>query len=259
MSDETQLAAVRQKGIVDLINRNQSAKLGELCAHFSVSEATVRRDLAALEKRGVLSRTHGGAVANPPVSLDLSNENRAESNVEEKGRIGGAAMQLISGEKAVFLDAGTTALAIARRAHEQPQCRYVTSSLGIANELRKQNVTFLYLIGGTYLAVNDSFVGSIAVSAIRSLSFDIAFLCVSSVDVQRQKISIGSEVYSQVQKEVISVSREKYVIADHTKFRGSAFVSTATFDQIDGVITTDLVGQKAIEEMQLANLDLILA
>ena len=76
---------------------------------------------------------------------------------------------------------------------------------------------------------------------------------------ERQQISIGCEPYSQVQREVIAVSRQKYVVADHTKFRASAFVSTASFDQIDGVITTDLVGQETIEGMQQANLDLILA
>lgn len=259
MSDDTQLAAVRQRGILDLINRNQSAKLGELRSTFGVSEATIRRDLAALEKRGVLSRTHGGAVANPPVALIMPNENRAVKDVAEKGRIGKAAMDLLFGDKTVFLDAGTTALEIARRAHEGTHCRFITNSLGIANTLRERNVRFLYLIGGSYLAANDSLVGSIAISAIRSLSFDIAFLSVTAVDIQRQQISAGSEVYSQVQREIVGASREIYVIADHTKFRGSAFVRTATFDQLDGVITTDMVDQEVIEKMRLANLEVIVA
>ena len=258
MSDDLQLAAVRQQNIVALINKNQSAKLGELCERFGVSEATIRRDLATLETKGQLSRTHGGAVTNRPVSLDLSNENRAVSNVEEKGRIAVAAAKLITGNQTVFLDAGTTALEIARRAPEKSSCRFVTSSLGIANELRKQGINFLYVIGGTYLEVNDSFSGSIAISTIRSLSFDLAFLCVAAIDLERKQISVGSETYSQVQKEVISVSRQNYVVADHTKFRSSAFVSTATLNQLDGVITTDLVDRELLERMKVSNLDVVL-
>ena len=259
MSEDTQLAAVRQQQIVDLINRNQSAKLAELRSNFGVSEATIRRDLAALESKGVIVRTHGGAVTNLLVSQVEPNESRAVSNVDEKVRIGIAATKLITGEKTVFLDAGTTALQIACEAQENTRCRYVTSSLGIANELKKRSVPYLYVIGGAYLELNDSFTGSIAISTVRSLSFDIAFLCVSSIDVERQQVSIGLDAYSQVQKEVIGVSRQKYVVADHTKFRTGAFVSTATFDQIDGVITTDLVGKTAIEKMKLANLDVVLA
>ena len=254
MSEDTQLAAVRQQQIVDLINRNQSAKLAELRSNFGVSEATIRRDLAALESKGVIVRTHGGAVTNLLVSQVEPNESRAVSNVDEKVRIGIAATKLITGEKTVFLDAGTTALQIACEAQENTRCRYVTSSLGIANELKKRSVPYLYVIGGAYLELNDSFTGSIAISTVRSLSFDIAL-----VDVERQQVSIGLDAYSQVQKEVIGVSRQKYVVADHTKFRTGAFVSTATFDQIDGVITTDLVGKTAIEKMKLANLDVVLA
>ncbi len=120
MPDDTQLVAVRQQQIADLINKNESAKLGELRTSFGVSEATIRRDLAALEAKGMIMRTHGGAVANLLVSQVLPNENRAVSNVEEKTRIARAASKLIKGAETVFLDAGTTALQIAREQRMQP-------------------------------------------------------------------------------------------------------------------------------------------
>lgn len=257
MSDDNQLAAVRQKNILELVNRNQSAKLTELLEHFGVSEATIRRDLATLEKKGVLVRTHGGAVANKFVSQDWSNEQRAVTNVEEKSRIGKAATKLMAGDKTIFLDAGTTAMQIAREVENNSASRFVTNSLGIANELRHKNTASMYLLGGAYLTINDSFTGSIAINAIRSLSFDIAFLCVSAIDVKRHNVSIGSELYSQVQKEVIAVSRQSYVVADHTKFRSSAFVITANFAQIDGVITTKLADPAAIETARSAGLEVI--
>lgn len=258
-SDDTQLAAVRQQGILELINRKHSAKLGELCKKFAVSVATVRRDLAMLEERGLLTRTHGGAMTNLPVSKDNTNEDRSIINVEGKVRIGMSAARFFTDEKTVFLDSGTTAVEIAKCIPAECTCKFVTNSLSIALVLRDRKPNQFYLIGGAHGEVNDSFGGSLAISSIRSMSFDLALLCVSAVDLERRQISIGNEVYSQVQKEVIGVSRQNYVAADKSKFRASAFISTATFDQLDGIITTNDVRANTIDELRTCGLNVVLS
>jgi DeoR/GlpR family transcriptional regulator of sugar metabolism len=249
MSNDYHFAAARQKKIIDLIEKNQSVKLGELRSLFGVSEATIRRDLVVLEGKNTLTRTYGGAVANLMVSEDSSNEDRAITNVEEKLKISKAACKLISEGQTVFIDSGTTAIQLASVLPKDMNCNYVTNCRGVANELYRRGMMSFYLIGGSYLEINDSFVGTLAVDVIRSLSFDIAFLCVSGVDVHRQQLSLRSDVYRQSQREVIAVSRQNYVLADHSKFSASAFFSTATFDQIDGVITSDLIGQEMIDKL----------
>lgn len=257
-SDDTQLIAVRQHSILELINQKQSAKLTELCKTFSVSVATIRRDLASLEKRGEITRTHGGAMTNMPVSKDFTNEDRSVSNVVEKARIGKAIVHLFTGDKTVFLDSGTTAVEIAKCIPVECSCKFVTNSLSIAAILKRRNADKFYLVGGAYGEVNDSFGGSIAISTIRSMSFDLAVLCVSAIDVERQQISVGNEAYSQVQKEIIGVSRQNYIAADLSKFRASAFICTASFEQLDGIVTNDGLNSAIVEQLKASGLDLII-
>ena len=108
--------------------------------------------------------------------VDLPNEERKSVGAEEKRRIGEAAIDMMVGDEVVFLDAGTSADAVASFAYKKPNCNYVTTSLGVANQLQKQRIANSYMIGGSYEPANDSFAGTIAISKLRTLPFDIAFL-----------------------------------------------------------------------------------
>ena len=254
--DGPQLSAVRQRRLLEIVRERGAMGVRELCDYLQVSDATVRRDLTYLDSRGLLSRTHGGVVANSVVGHDLPDSARLHINEEEKHRIGEAAVDLLEGDETVLIDAGTTAIPIAMNARRKPNCTYVTTSLGIARILKDQGIAKHYLVGGAYLPINDSYCGSIAIAAIRSLSFDIALLCVSAIDVQRRAISLGSEAYAHVQREIVSVSRNNVVVADHSKFRASAFIQTVGFDNIDAILTVQEVDDSvkaafAGEELEL--------
>ncbi|WVX48719.1 Glucitol operon repressor [Roseobacter fucihabitans] len=258
-SENTELAAVRRRRIAEQVVARGAMTLRELCDHFGVSDATMRRDLQTLEEGGRIARTHGGAIKTSSVLVDLPNEQRKSIGADEKRRIGRAAINLLRGDEVVFLDAGTTAHAVAVEAARKPACTYVTTSLGIANTLQSLAIDKFYLIGGSYEPINDSFAGSLAVAALRALSFDVAFICCSAIDLESRSISVASEAYSQVQKEVMSISRKNYVIADASKFRSSAFMRTATFSQISGVITNRELGQDSLDVLRETDLDLVLA
>ncbi len=258
VSENFELAPVRRRKIADVVRAERSMGIRDLSDKFGVSEATIRRDLKVLDDEGVVVRTHGGVLVNSHVMVDLPNEERKSVGADEKHRIGIAAIEMLSGDEVVFLDAGTTAHAVAACAHKKPGCNYVTTSLGVANQLQAQRITNFYMIGGSYQPVNDSFAGTIAISALRALSFDIAFLCCSAVDVNKRSISVASEVYSQVQKEVILNTSRRFVIADGSKFKSSAFMQTALFDQISGIITSQDLDQSLITKVKDAGLELVL-
>lgn len=231
----------------------------DLSAYLDVSEATVRRDLSALQRKGLVARTHGGVVANAIVGHDLPENARLKMNEEEKRRIAFAALDMLDGEETVLLDAGTTALTIALNASVKPGCTYVTTSLGIARALKEQGIKQHYLIGGAYHEINDSYTGSLTIAALRSLAFDVAFLCASSIDVHRRMISLGSETYAQVQKEIMVASRKNVVVADHSKFKAAAFACTATLDELDAIITVSELDTTVQEALLREDLELKLA
>jgi DeoR/GlpR family transcriptional regulator of sugar metabolism len=260
MSDNIELAAVRREKIADLVVSRGAMTLRDLCDHFGVSDATMRRDLQALDGAGHVVRTHGGVMKKSTSVLgDLPNDQRKWVGAEEKGRIGLAAINLLKGDEVVFLDAGTTARAVAGHVLKQPGCTYVTTSLGIAKKLQSLGIADFYLVGGSYEPVNDSFAGTLAIEALRSLSFDVAFICCSAIDLENRNISVASEAYSQVQKEVMSNSRKKFVIADNSKFKPSAFMRTATFSQISGIITNREISPRDLDLLRQTDLELVLA
>lgn len=258
MSERFDLAAVRRRKITDVVRARGSMGIRDLSDQFGVSEATIRRDLKALDDGGVVVRTHGGVLVKSNVMVDLPNEERKSVGAEEKRRIGQAAIEMLSGDEVVFLDAGTTAHAVAAFAHKKPRCNYITTSLGVANQLLALGIANFYMIGGAYQPVNDSFTGTLAISTLRTLSFDIAFLCCSAVDVNKRSISVASEAYSQVQKEVILNTRRCFVVADGSKFKSNAFMRTARFDQISGIITGLELDKGTIDQVLEADLELVL-
>lgn len=249
-----QLSAVRQKRMLDVVRERGAVSVRDLCDLLSVSDATIRRDIAVLDGRGLVSRTHGGVVANSIVSFDMPDSDRARINAEEKSRIGLAAIETLEGGETVMIDAGTTALSVAAQAALRPNCTFVTTSLGVSQILKENDVENHFLVGGSYLPVNDSYCGSLAISAIQTLSFDVAFLCASAVDIDRRSASVSNETYAQVQREIAKVSRKRILLADHSKFRGSAFVQTVGFDALSTVISDtaiDPVVQSAITKEKL--------
>ncbi|SDZ56442.1 transcriptional regulator, DeoR family [Jannaschia faecimaris] len=259
VNDSIDLAGVRRRKIAKIVEDRGSIGVRDLSEEFGVSDVTIRRDLRELGKLGVVTRTHGGVMINSSILSDLSNEERKSVGSEEKSRIGQVAIEMLSDEEVVFLDAGTTALAVASYAHRRPQCHYVTTCLGVASQLMGQDIKSFYIIGGAYRGTNDSFTGTLAVSALRSLSFDVSFLCCSAIDIERRSISISDEIYSQVQKEAIASSRRNIVVAHHDKVSTKGFVHTAGFDQLDRIITDSGLDEESRAQMQRANIEVILA
>lgn len=259
MLENNNLSGVRRRKIAELVEARGSIAVRDLCAQFGMSEATIRRDLRELGEKGLVTRTHGGVMINTRVMADLPNEDRKQVAADQKRRIGQAAIDTLDGDEVVFLDAGTTALAVADNAHLRPGCRYVTTCLGVARRLASQDLPSFFMIGGSYQRVNDSFAGSLAIEALRSLSFDVAFLCCSSVDIGRQSIALGDEAYSQVQREAIAVTRRNVIVAHHEKFAAKAFIRTAGFGELDGVITDNGLDPDLAGRLQRCGLEVILA
>lgn len=259
MSENFDLAGVRRRKIAEIVNTRGSVGVRALAEKFGVSDVTIRRDLRELGEQGVVTRTHGGVMVNDSILADLPNEERKAVGSEEKKRIGKAAIDMLKGDEVVYLDAGTTALAVAQFAHNKPNCHYVTTCLGVAVLLNEQAIKNFHIIGGAYCDANDSFIGTLAISSIRSLSFDVSFLCCSAIDLGRRSISISHEPYSQVQKEAVASSRRNMVLAHHDKFTKGGFVHTAGFDQLDCILTDTGLDEDSREQLAREEMEVILA
>lgn len=259
MNDVPDLSEIRRRKIAEIVERRGSVAVRELCDELGRSEATIRRDLRELGRQGIVDRTHGGVMAKTSAVSDLPNDERKLIGWAEKQRIAQAAMDRLNGQEVVFLDAGTTALALAELAGQKPGCRYVTTCLGVAKRLKAQGIADFYMIGGSYLPVNDSFVGSLAIAGLRSLTFDVAFFCCSAVNLARECIEIGDEIYALIQREALDSARRRYVIADHRKFETYAFARTAGFDELDGIITNAELATDTVAQLRGTGMEVVTA
>ncbi len=136
----------RQKYVLDLIIEQGQASITELAEKLQVSADTIRRDLTDLEKQGLAQKNHGGAIA-----LDLSGMNRQSRNTllpETKQRLGKAVAQRVPTGSTLFLDAGSTVMAVAT--FLQGPLKVITTSLDIAQHFSDRDDIELILLGGQW-------------------------------------------------------------------------------------------------------------
>lgn len=234
----------RQAKIIELLRARNFVDLRTLTEHFDISVATVRRDLGELESAGLLRRTHGGAVSINQVAQDATNAARAVWKHAEKAAIAAAVAGMIIDGDTVLLDAGTTALEVAKKLVGRKSLTLISNGLDIVAELARDEGMIIYSVGGEYTETNRSFRGPLAEQFIRQFNVDKLILNTASIDIDRGLICTATPVNASVARAMIEVSRRVIVVADHSKFTKSSLSVTARIEDI-GVIVTD-AGAKSI-------------
>lgn len=140
-------AEERQQKILELLEKNSSTKVKELARMFDVSESTIRRDLQDMEEKGLLKRTHGGAVRIKKMIFEPTFKEKEDKSQKEKLIIAKTAASLIEDNDTIILDSGTTTLGIAR-CLEAKDITVITNSIDIASELSERDDIELVITGG---------------------------------------------------------------------------------------------------------------
>jgi DeoR/GlpR family transcriptional regulator of sugar metabolism len=231
------LTSKRQARLLERLQARTYADTQDLQSYLGVSEATIRRDLVDLEARGLIRRTHGGALPVGQVIQEYSNAERMVQNAVEKQRIGKFAADMVQDGDVVFIDAGTTTLQLARHLAHRSSLTFVTNGVDIAACLSAADVRNLYVTGGEYCSMNHSMIGPIATEAISRFNVDKLFLSVSSVDLLRERINVATPAVAAVQRAMIEIAQKVIVLADHSKFTKSAMSVIASLDDVDLIVT----------------------
>ncbi|MGM3189502.1 DeoR/GlpR family DNA-binding transcription regulator [Dickeya dadantii subsp. dieffenbachiae] len=239
-------AEERQAKIVEFLREENFVDLRTLTKRFEVSVATVRRDLCDLEGAGMLRRTHGGAVNINQLALDATNEARAVWNQAEKAAIAVVVAAMIADGDTVLLDAGTTALEVAKQLVGRQSLTLISNGLDIVAEFSRSEGQSIYSVGGEFTATNRSFRGPLAEYFIRQFNVDKLILNAASIDVDRGLICTSSPVNASVARAMIDVSNRVIVVADHSKFTKSSLSVVTRIEDV-GVIVTDAGARSIIE------------
>jgi DeoR/GlpR family transcriptional regulator of sugar metabolism len=194
------------------------SSIADIARAVGASEPTVRRDLLVLEADGQILRDHGGAQIAEASGVEVAFERREQINLAAKRAIGEAAYALLRPETAVFLDAGTTVLQLARKLRLNPMpLRVFTNCLPVAQVLMPIAEITVTLLGGTLRPQNASMVGMLAEEALERLWFDQLFLGVGAV-ADDGSIYSADEQEARINARMMMRTAMPIVLADADKF-----------------------------------------
>jgi DeoR family transcriptional regulator, fructose operon transcriptional repressor len=246
----TMFAEERKQRILAALQRRPAVRIAELGRALRASHASVRRDLADLERAGLLKRTHGGAVSASLAAFELSVAEKQDHYLSEKIAIAALAANLIQQGDTVFLDAGSTTRQIARELNDRRGITVVTNALNIAWELAPTDVE-LVLTGGQLRRGILSQVGPLAEQAIAALHVDKLFLAANGVDVEKG-VTTPNLLEAQTKRAMVGRATEVILVADRSKFGRVTFGRICALERLHAVITDDGLPRettKAIEQL----------
>lgn len=255
IAGEGALPARRHAQIVEFINQERQATAAVLMNRFGVSRDTIRRDLTLLEERGLLVRTHGGAVARGELVTSITTlSSRMDAQTNAKMRIARQTAALLRDGETVALNGGSTTTYLAAELGERRLLTLVTNNLRIPLAVPERSLRNLYLIGGTWLSGPQVTVGSIGFAHIAGVRADTAIIGVTALSAEG--FSIGTLEEALASKAMMDLSRRVVLVADHTKFNRNAFALVAPLRAAQMLVTDrppsgELAGALAEAEVQV--------
>lgn len=210
--------------------------LDQLAQSLNVSKATVRRDLLELEARGVIRRVHGGAMR-----LDILhgepvfNEKRLIRE-KEKSIIAEKALALIKDGDSIYLDGGSTVLALGSLLGKRRNLSIVTNSLMAAFELMESGHN-LYIVGGKFRPLSRTLVGATTEKTLSSLYFDKAFL--GTIAFSEEGISTTDPDEAYTKELVMKRAGTVVLLVDSSKVGTKSLALSGTLTDIDIVVSDD--------------------
>ena len=244
----------RHQQILALVAERGVVSIAELTERLAVSHMTIRRDLQKLEEQGAVIAVSGGVQAAERLAIEPSHQDKEGMFSQQKAAIGALAASLIPANSCIYLDAGTTTLALAKQIGERGDLTVVTNDFVIAAYLLENSQCELIHTGGTVCRENRSCVGEAAAQALRQLFIDLAFISASSWSMRG--LSTPSEDKVAVKKAIVDASRRRILLSDTSKYGKVATYLALPIAVFDAIITDSYLPDAAQTAIQQANITL---
>jgi DeoR family transcriptional regulator of aga operon len=254
----------RSEQILKLLLRTGSASIEEILAEAGSSAPSIRRDLARLESRGLIRRTHGGATLVEPLlyepfRYDSSFLAREQRFAAEKRRIGLAAAELVKAGETIGLPAGTTTTHIGRSLRHRDDIQVVTNAINIGMELCNQPGIRTRMTGGVVpWTWSFSLTGSAALSFLDDVYMDKVFLPVTGFDAARGATTLEPEE-ALVFRKMVKQARQTIVVADASKLGRVSPAIICPTTEIHLLITSASATAEALAPFEQAGIRILRA
>ncbi|VAW12915.1 hypothetical protein MNBD_ALPHA11-169 [hydrothermal vent metagenome] len=242
--------------ILSQLAQHHRVSISDLSKGLQVSSETIRRDLKSLEHSGKLLRVHGAAVATAAVN-DKPIEQRSLENANKKDAIARVASKMIVDQTTVFLDTGTTTLCLARKLSGFSNIKLYTNSVKVALAAKEHHGVTIFLTPGRLRPVEQDLVGSDTISYIQKFCFNIVFMGCAAIDLEYGCMDF-EEDEAHIRRALIKHSRLSVILADSSKFGKAANIQTASFSQLDRIVTDSSPNEDFLNQIEKSNAKLLL-
>lgn len=253
-------AKERYRQISSLVSTDGRVTVAGLSSRFAITKETVRRDLALLERDGVLRRVHGGAIAENHTTINEPNlTTREAAHTSQKLRIAQAALEMVPATGAIVLDVGTTtgALAGLLAAVDRPGLTVVTHAVPVAHAAVGSTLQ-VELVGGCVRAPTSAAVGSGTVARFGRLRADVASVGANGISASFG-LSKPDADEAAVNTAIVGSARRVVLLADSSKFDEETLVSFASLEDIDALITDSEPGGALAAAFADADVEVVIA
>lgn len=246
----------RLEKILALLDKGNRLVTKDLPQMFNTTSVTIRKDLAILEQRGLLKRTHGGAIRTRHLYPGLALTEKEKINTEEKIRIAKKAAMLISDGDTIILDSGSTTSLIAKEIKNRKNITVITNAINIANILINSEIEVI-LIGGSLIKETSTLVGPLADESLRKISADKLFLGVDGIDF-KLGLTTPNIYEAQTSRVMMEVSGDVILVVDASKFGRRSLGVISGINEIDRIITTKKLSENELNKFNEYHVEVIM-
>ncbi len=247
------MTEARRQQLAQLIDARGFVRVTDAADELGVSDVTIRGDLSALERRGAVIRVHGGAMPSAAFR-ESSLEASLDRDAAAKRAIGRAAAALVTSGQSLYVDAGSTAMALAEALVERRDLHdlvVVTSGLTIALALEQAVPRFTVIVtGGTLRPLQHSLVNPFAAPMLQSLRLDVAFIGCNGIHPDAGVTNLNLPD-AEIKRLVLAHSRQHVLIADATKLGRVDLAVIAPVSEFHTLVTAGEVAPGALDSLAL--------
>ncbi len=237
-----------------MIDLKGSVSVNEISERLQISEITVRRDLATLSAKGLIYRTHGGAMKVSLAKDSFSFSNKVAVNIEKKDYICGLANDYIKAGQTIFMDCGSTVFRLCELIRNK-QIKLITNSLPVAYELINSQVS-INLIGGELDKDRHAIHGKMAEEHIARYKADFAFIGTDGVSL-KNGLSANSELEAGITQGMIRNSEKVILLCDSTKLENDKYFQFAPLSSINTIITDKEADEEILKKYKNKKVEII--
>lgn len=226
----------RHEYILSRINKDNRIYITELSTALGVSDDTLRRDLAELDQKGLLTKVHGGAIAKSGISIEFTE--RLNTATAIKQRMAAKVIPLFKDGDVILIDGGTSNLEIVRQIPKDMSLTIYTNSFPIVNALFDHTRLEIIFLGGKVFPSSQVTLGVTVYQSLQTVHPDWVIIGVSDIHPEKG-LTCPNREEAMIKRFMIERGQKRIIIADSYKLNTARTYHIASLGDIDYLVTED--------------------